>query len=520
MAIKSGEEITQQPIIGSAPGYATGNSMALQGGTALLSDFRASFETPDLLRRLQDGLIGDGMPVEGPFGVKPLIYADYVASGRALRQVEEFMLTKVLPYYSNSHTEASFCGGYMTRLREAARGEIARLCGADDRHATIFCGSGATAGLNRLVHLLGVSEAVEAGEKPLVVIGPYEHHSNILPWRESGAEVIEISEAQDGGPDLAELEAVLTGARKGGAGEDRLVVGAFSMMSNVTGIVTDADEVSRVLKCHGALSVWDCAGSGPYLPIDMAVGTDAEKDAVAVSPHKFIGGPGASGVMIVRKDAVRRRLPVLPGGGTVRFVSPWGHDYTSKLEAREEAGTPNVAGDIRAALCFLVKDALGAAYLDRRHEELRQKALAAWRGNPLIEILGCEAAKRRLPVFSFRVRNGQTGGYLHQQLVTRMLSDLYGIQARGGCACAGPYAHRLLGYDQARSQELRQAILSGQELEKPGWTRLNFSVLMSEDKVQTILDAVDDLSRRAPDFAGAYACDSATARFRYRGEAA
>lgn len=482
--------------------------MTQSTGTAL-DHFRKSLSGPDLTARLRAGLIGEGTTITGPFGERELIYADYVASGRALRQVEEFVLEEVLPVYANSHTEASYCGGVMTRMREAARSEIARICGADAAFATIFCGAGATAGLNRLVHLLGVSGAAERGENPLVVIGPYEHHSDILPWRESGAEVIEIVEAADGGPDLTALEDVLKAA-----GENRLIVGAFSLMSNVTGIVTDEDAVTRLLKRYGALSVWDCAGSGPYLPIDMKAGTDAEKDAIVVSPHKFIGGPAASGVMILRKAAVQKTTPVFPGGGTVRFVSPWAHDYTDNIAAREEAGTPNVIGDIRAALAFLVKEGIGQRLMDERNAAWRAKALAVWQASPAIEILGNPNARHVLPVFSFRVRDLERGGYIHQQLVTRMLSDLYGVQARGGCACAGPYAHRLLEIDETQSEMLRQGILSGEELKKPGWTRLNFSVLMSTEKVDRIIAAVEDLASNPYPVADYYDCDATTARFK------
>lgn len=476
-------------------------------GTAI-DHFKESLQGPHLADRLRAGLIGEGTSIAGPMGECELIYADYVASGRALRQVEEFVLEEILPVYANSHTEASYCGSVMTRMREAARSEIARICNADDRFATVFCGSGATAGLNRLVHLLGVSDAVEQGENPLVILGPYEHHSDILPWRESGAQVIEIGEDEAGGPDLHELESVLAAA-----GRDRLIVGAFSMMSNVTGIVTDDLKVTRLLKKYGALSVWDCAGSGPYLPIDMRPSENAQKDAVVASPHKFIGGPASSGVMIVRKEAVRRTAPVFPGGGTVRFVSPWGHDFAQNISVREEAGTPNVIGDIRAALAFLVKDAIGQRFMDVRNRALRDKALAVWRKNPAIEIMGNQDARHILPVFSFRVRDLERGGYIHQQLVTRMLSDAYGVQARGGCACAGPYAHRLLGIGREESQALREGILSGEELKKPGWTRLNFSVLLTEEKADRIIAAVDELARNPYPLADGYACDEETARF-------
>ncbi|MBS1068959.1 aminotransferase class V-fold PLP-dependent enzyme [Gluconobacter cerinus] len=458
---------------------------------------------------LRKGVLGDGTKFMSPFGVQSLLYADYVASGRALVQVETFVMNEVLPYYANSHTEASLCGAYMTRMRNAARDAIARLCHAPkDRFTTIFMGNGATAGLNRLVHLLEIPARCAAGNRPIIFIGPYEHHSNILPWRESGAEIIEIPEAENGGPDLAILEQALITC-----GEGRLKVGSFSAASNVTGIMTDVDAVTELLKKHGALAIWDYAGAAPYLPIDMKPGTPFEKDAVAVSCHKFIGGPAASGVLIVRNDVVTRCGPVLPGGGTVRFVSPWNHDYTTSLAALEESGTPDVVGDIRAALAFIVKDVIGQTFMSDRNVELRARAVARWSKNPNIRILG-HATAEALPIFSFQIRDASTGGFIHQQLFTRMLSDRYGIQVRGGCACAGPYAHRLLDIDEAASDAIRQAILSGQEIEKPGWTRLNFSVLMDDAKVERILDAVDDLALDPHSVAAAYECDISTARFR------
>ena len=472
-----------------------------------LQEFAASLTGADIIDRLRDGVIGEGTAFETLFGTQKLLYADYVASGRALRQVESFVMERVLPFYANSHTEASFCGGEMTRMRREARAIIAAECGADDGFATVFAGSGATAGLNRLVHLLGVAEAVQRGVRPLVLIGPYEHHSNILPWRESGAEVVEIAECPKGGPDMAALKAALIAAK------GRRVLGAFSAASNVTGIVTDADAVTRLLKAHGALAVWDYAGGGPYLPVDMRAGTDAEKDAVVLSAHKFVGGPGASGIMIVRKAAVSSQRMFQPGGGTVKFVSPTAHDYSCDIATREEAGTPNVVGDIRAALCFMVKAAIGQARMDQRHAELRTRALAVWRQNSNIQIMGNPDAPA-LPIFSFRVRDAAKGGHLHHQLFTRLLSDVHGIQARGGCACAGPYAHRLLGITEAESSAIRAAIARGEEMEKPGWTRLNLSALMDDAKADRVIAAVDALARNPYPMADAYCCDEATARFR------
>lgn len=444
------------------------------------------------LHALHDGLIGREAQVPGPFGRHRMIYADYVASGRALRQVEQTIMDKVLPYYANSHTEASHCGGMMTRLRRAARAEILRCARGGDEHAVIFTGSGATAGLNRLVHLFGV------GPGWTVLIGPYEHHSNILPWRESGARVVEIPEAGAGGPDMAAIKAELA---RGGP-----ILGSFSAASNVTGVVTDVAAVTRLMKKHGAKILWDYAGGAPYLPIDMGLGMDA----VVASPHKFIGGPGASGIIILRRDAVKATRPTQPGGGTVRFVNSTGQDYASTVEAREESGTPNVLGDIRAAMVFALKDRIGQPQIDAIHSRWLKKA-GRLDSAPGLQMLGHPTAAR-LPIFAFRVRDGR-GGFIHQQLATRMLSDLYGIQARGGCACAGPYVHRLLGIDDRESARLRATILRGEEILKPGFVRLNLCWAAPESEIDTILDALCDLAGNASRYVDCYSCDPATAIF-------
>lgn len=467
--------------------------------------FRSSLEGGDVVKRLQDGLIGHDTVLEGPFGAKKMVYADYVASGRAVRQIEEAVLSDLLPYYANSHTEASFVGGTMTRLRREARNIIRSCCNATQDHAVIFTGSGATQGINRLVHLLGIPEDLKNGNNPVVLIGPYEHHSNILPWRESGAEVIEIAQDPCGGPDGTHLDEVL--ARSAG----RPIVASFSAASNVTGILTDVAGISRKLKATGARVVWDYAGGAPYLPIDMRPEGEELIDAVVLSPHKFVGGPQATGVLIVRNNAVRCATPTFAGGGTVRFVSPTCHDYTANVEAREEAGTPNVIGDLRAAMCFVLKDCVGQAYITERNARNTAKALRMWGEEPLLEILGNTGCPR-LPILSFRVRDGQ-GGYVHQQLFTRMLSDHYGIQARGGCACAGPYVHRLLGIEHDESEALRAAILSGKELEKPGFVRLNLSYLASDEEVDFILSSVRQLAQTAAQSTNRYTCDPSVAIF-------
>ncbi|WP_425052837.1 aminotransferase class V-fold PLP-dependent enzyme [Psychromarinibacter sp. S121] len=469
--------------------------------------FRSAISSSyDPVSDLRGGLIGDGVVFDAGFGPQSLLYADYTASGRALRQVEGFVSEQVLPFYANTHTEASFCGGVMTRLREAGRAEVARLTGAGPDCHVIFTGSGATGALNRIVAGLDLAARVAGGARIAVLTGPYEHHSNILPWRESGVEVIEIAEAATGGPDMAALAEALRQVE----GYD-LVIGTFAAASNVTGILTDTDAVTRVLKAAGALAVWDYAAAAPYIPIDMSTGETA-KDAIVFSPHKFPGGPGATGVLVVRDGIGWRATPTAPGGGSVRFVSPWDHLYSSSLEAREEAGTPNVVGDIRAALALLVKDAVGCDRIAERDEAFRLRALDAWSKVPEIEILGQRAGARALPVFSFRVRDGQ-GGLVHHQLFTRMLSDMYGIQARGGCACAGPYAHRLLDLDRPASQAVTAQLDAGCELDRPGWVRLNFSYLFSDAQADRVILAVAELAQTAAGVAERYVGDPATARF-------
>lgn len=469
-------------------------------------EFRASLGDSNVIRRIHGGIIGLDAEMPGPFGQKKLIYADYVASGRALRQIESFVLERILPYYANSHTEASFVGGMMTRLRRGARREILSLLGGNDGYAVVFTGSGATSGINRLVHLLQVKAAAQRGERPVVVIGPYEHHSNILPWRESGAEVIEIAESSMGGPCLDDLTQVLDKVQK-----RPLKIGAFSAASNVTGILTDVAAVTRILKRAGAVVIWDYAGAGPYVDIRLQPAADAAIDAIVLSPHKFVGGPGASGLLVLRRDAVATHVPTFPGGGSVTFVSPWEHVYSDAVEHREEAGTPNVVGDIRAALCLIVKARIGQQRIDARNEELRLKALAAWGGDERIELLG-NLRCRRLPIFSFRLRDG-AGGYIHHQLATRLLSDLHGIQARGGCACAGPYVHRLLNLNVTASKKVFSAIAAGEEVQKPGFIRLNLSYLATDAEVDFILQSVRSLAHVAPRYVDKYRVQTEAAIF-------
>lgn len=467
--------------------------------------FRADIRAKLAQGTLAQSIIGKGRLVDGPLGPQPLLYADYAASGRALREIEDFVLENVLPVYANPHTQASWCGRSINALRRVARAEVAKFCGAGPEDTVIFAGSGATAGLQKLVQLFGVGQCGPSCERALVLLGPYEHHSNLLPWRESGAEVIELPEDAAGGPDRQALADHLA------RGAGRRIIGAFSAGSNVTGALTDIAVVSRMVQTAGGKVIWDYAGAASYITMQMQPAYDVHVDALVFSPHKFVGGPASSGVLVVRRDAVVLVKPSAPGGGTVSFVSPGGHDYLADLAAREEAGTPNVIGDIRTALACIVRACMTEAGLDARAEAMCSAALARWRANPHIEVLGRDM-EAHLPIVSFRMRDAE-GGLVHHQLVTRIMSDCFGIQARGGCACAGPYVHRLLDIDDVQSRAIHQAIRFGAELDKPGFVRVNFSPLMSDAELETLIACVEQVAEDSDSLSRHFTANPATAVF-------
>ncbi len=480
-----------------------------------------------LIARIRASVIGDDEAVMGPYGLRRVTYADYTASGRSLTFIEDYLREAVLPLYANTHTESSGTGLQTTRFREDARAIIREsLGGNQDDHAIVFCGSGSTAAINKLVDVLNLRlpadlddhwnlrAAIPADQRPVVFLGPYEHHSNELPWRESIADVITIPEDADGRIDLAALERELVAhaARP-------LKIGSFSAASNVTGILSDTRAISVLLHRHGALSFWDFGAAAPYVEVELSPhrsGPDPEldyKDAVFISPHKFIGGPGTPGILAARRALFRNRVPTAPGGGTVAYVNPLEHVYLDDPEHREEGGTPAIIESIRAGLVFQLKEQVGPAAIREREHDFIHRAMHRWEANPNIQILGSHSLPR-LSIVSFVVRH--EGRYVHHNAIVAMLNDLFGIQSRGGCSCAGPYGHRLLGIDIETSHEFEREITRGCEGIKPGWVRVNFNYFISEAVFGFILDAVDLLATDGWRLLPEYRFDPATGLWRHR----
>ena len=467
--------------------------------------FRDEVEASDpekrrLLESIRASIVGADEALETPFGLRRITYADYTASGRSLTFIEDFIRREVMPFYGNTHTEASGTGRQTTRFREDARAIIRRSVGATDEDAVIFCGSGATGAIAKLIDMLNISlpsdldhayelsKRVPARERPVVFIGPYEHHSNDLPWRHSLADVVVIDDDEDGRIDLARLEEALV------AHADRsLKIGSFSAASNVSGIVTDMRAVSVLLHRHGALALWDCAAAAPYARLEMNVSDGkpdahlAYQDALFLSPHKLIGGPGSPGVLVVKKKLVQNTIPTQPGGGTVSLVTPQSTIYVDAPEQREEGGTPAIIESIRAGLAFQLKEAVGTDTIAEMEHGFLRRAIATWLQVPNLRIIG-NASAERLAIVAFMVRHGDR--YLHNNFVVTLLNDLFGIQARGGCSCAGPYMHRLLGVGPALARDYVCMVDKGFVSLKPGWARVNLNYFISNAELRYIIAAV------------------------------
>jgi selenocysteine lyase/cysteine desulfurase len=490
---------------------------------------------------LREQIVGVDTLVETPFGQRLMLYADYTASGRSLHFVEDYLLRQQ-QLYANSHTEDDISGRATTELLHQAEDRIKQAVNAGPDGRIITCGTGATGAIDRMQQLVGVklpaaSRALLTGllqgflgerqaaeferycqeHQPVVFVGPYEHHSNEVSWRESLATVVEVALADDGGIDLHHLETLLQAP----AYQGRLRIGSFSAASNVTGMRSPIYALAKLLHRYDALAFFDYAASAPYVPIDMnpppdQEGMDAFLDAVFISPHKFLGGPGSSGLLIFNKRCYHPELPPsIAGGGTVDYVGPADHDFIHDVEAREKAGTPGILQTMRAALAFEVKAAVGSERIEQREADMIRQALARWGANPRIEILGNPDPKRRVGIVSFNVRDPK-GQYLHPRFVTTLLNDLFGIQSRAGCSCAGPYGHQLLGIDEQKAAQYRSWITRGYHGVKPGWCRVGFHYVFDTADVEYLLACVDFVAAHGHRFVHRYHFDAKSGAWHHK----
>ena len=486
---------------------------------------------------LRRELIGADALIQTPFGERLMMYADYTASGRCLCFVENY-LRQLQRIYANSHTEDDISGRSMTQLLREAEASIKRSVNAGASGRIICVGSGATGAIDKLQQIIGVSlppvtrqqlgallgDALGADRldqfkrylrehQPVVFIGPYEHHSNEISWRENLATVVSVQLDKDGGIDLKHLEELLQEP----AYQGRRRIGSFSAASNVTGIISPVHQIAALLHRFDAIACFDFAASAPYVTIDMnppagQYAGDASLDAIYISPHKFLGGPGSSGVLVFNERLYHRELPpTVSAGGTVDYVGPTQQDFITHIEDREKPGTPGVLQVLKAAMVFEIKDNVGVARIEHREQQLLTRVFDRWLTNPRIEILGNQDPSQRVGIVSFNIKagTGKPGGsyYLHPKFVTTLLNDLFGIQSRAGCSCAGPYGHRLLGIDEKTSDEYRVCVTDGYSGVKPGWCRVSMHYVMDDLEVDFLLDAVEFVARHGELFLPLYDFD-------------
>ncbi|WP_413661020.1 aminotransferase class V-fold PLP-dependent enzyme [Maricaulis sp. D1M11] len=455
------------------------------------------------VEEVQAGLVGRGDVLRTPFGIKPLIYADYTASGRNFTPIDEALDT-LARLYANPHTEDSWTGRVSGSWMRDAKARIKQHLGASPEHIVMTCGAGATSAIHKLQEVLGLAlppatrdrlDDVTCEARPVVFIGPYEHHSNELSWRESLADVVRVPLDASGRLDMAAMAEHLADPIY----EGRRKIVAVSAASNVTGVRTDIAAIARLAHRNGAVILLDCAASAPYQKIEMCPLDDAEAsiDAVYFSPHKFIGGPGACGVLVMAPHLYRSDLPpTQAAGGTVVWVSRESHDFIESAEAREMSGTPGVPQLVRAALALQLQADIGHEVIEQREHAAVARAFESWSENDRIEILGPLEPAARIGIVSFTLLKS-SGERLHPRLVTVLLNDVFGIQSRAGCSCAGPYGHDLLDLDDTMSRELRARVLGGEAGARPGWCRVSLHWVMSEAEISYLVQAVNMLADHA-----------------------
>lgn len=445
----------------------------------------------------------------------PLIYADWIASGRLYKPIEDFISGTLGPYIANTHTETSYTGTTMTRAYHHARKMIKEHVNASSEDSLFLAGFGMTAAINKLQRILGLRmpegcspDCPNAGEKPLVLITHMEHHSNQISWEECNADVQIIPRDEESGlPSLEWLEKML----KKNQHRSR-IIGAFTACSNVTGIITPYHEMAELMHRYGGLCFVDFAASAPYVSMDMHPENPLQAlDALVFSPHKFLGGPGSSGVLVMNNRLYQRNVPDQPGGGTVLWTTPFGtHQYAREIEVREDGGTPGFLQAIRTALAIKVKEDMGPENIQKREEQLKKILLEELAMEREIFLLEQGTKAPRLGVISFYARKA------HYNLIVRLLNDRYGIQSRGGCSCAGTYGHILFNIQESTSLQITEMINRGDLTEKPGWVRISLHPTMTEEEVRFIGRSIVEVVRNYGKWSEDYLFDKSSGEFRQR----
>jgi len=465
--------------------------------------------------RLRREIIGRDFFFKTPFGTRLLTYADYTASGRSVQFIEKYLI-KIQREYANTHTEDDLTGRHMTDFLKHAELTIKNAFNAEKNCYIIPAGTGTTGAITRFQEILGVrippatkqlisnllkkNKTISKDKKeqildiyrklessrPVVFISAYEHHSNDIQWRQAFVDVVEIDLTSAGYLDLEDLEKKVSDPKF----KNRKKIGSFSAASNVTGLISPIYEIARIMHKYGGIVGFDFAASAPYVDINMNKDKKSYFDAIYLSPHKFVGGPGSSGILIINKKLYDSNIdPTCAAGGTVDYVSAQAIDFIQDVETREKAGTPGILQIIKAALAIDIKNAVGIDKIEETEQKYTFKAIQRLRKNLNIFILGSNNPYDRISIISFLSVHDDK--FLHPKLFTKLLNDLFGIQSRAGCMCAGPYGHRLLDINIEKSEEYRKVIQRGKSGLKPGWTRLNFHYLFSDIELQFICDAVD-----------------------------
>jgi selenocysteine lyase/cysteine desulfurase len=471
---------------------------------------------------LRENVIGHQSVFESPYGEKEIVYADWTASGRAYQPIEECIQKDIMPFVGNTHTEATVTGTLMSKAYEAAKVIIKEHVHASEDDVLIFCGSGMTSAVNKLQRILGLriperardyvkkeNEFVELDEqlRPVVFVTHMEHHSNHISWLETIATVEIIQPDENGRVDLQYFKKLLEQFR-----HRKNKIAAITACSNVTGIQTPYHEIAKLVHGYGGLCFVDFACAAPYINMNMHPeehGTHL--DAIYFSPHKFLGGPGTPGVLIFNKKMYKNITPDQPGGGSLVYSNPWkDHEYITDIEQREDGGTPPFLQGIKAAMCVRLKEKMGVENMLMREAEILQVMFRRFSKMKNVEVLEGNIQKR-LGVISFIVHGA------HYNLVVKILNDRFGIQARGGCSCAGTYGHVLLQVDKVRSYEILNSIHSGNLLCKPGWIRLSVHPTMTNAEIDFIMDAVELTASYYGKWMKDYKYDPASNEYSFKG---